>query len=126
MPRIPSRHFPLGLPENCTPLNMFIKLAFVFSLTALFFALSSLVSAHPGEEFSIDKVAKNANVRYAAADVNQHALDRCINEGHVQERRRQAMRRRMATFERLRIEQGVGDGKMTAKYYLYHRSSSQG
>ena len=69
------------------------------------------VVAHPGEKHELGEMLKEASIRHAVADVNQDLLGRCNNHAEAQERRERAMKRRLASFQRLRAERGISDGK---------------
>ena len=81
------------------------------SFTLLLAALGELALGHPGEKHDKRVALQEANMRHAFADVNFQALSKCGSASEVQERKERAMKRRLATFHRLRAERGITDGK---------------
>lgn len=73
--------------------------------------VTRLVSAHPEEVFDkrahLDEVTRH----HVVAEVNSRALQACAYQPKVKARREEAIARRAATFERLRQERGLADGK---------------
>jgi len=78
---------------------------------ALAATLTTLTSAHPGERLDVLEELAKARARHAVADINNDALSQCNDLDEVRERRERAMTRRLATFNRLRAERGIDNGK---------------
>lgn len=74
-------------------------------------SLAPLAAAHPGEKFNKRAHMEEMANAHAVADVNARALKACQSRPDVKERRERAVARRAATFERLRQERGLQDGK---------------
>jgi hypothetical protein len=70
-----------------------------------------LVLAHPEELYDkrahLDEITRH----HVVAEVNSRALQACADQPRVKARRAEAVARRAATFERLRQERGLADGK---------------
>ncbi|KAK5655380.1 hypothetical protein OQA88_5650 [Cercophora sp. LCS_1] len=76
------------------------------SLTiTLFFATGTL--AHPGETVDATEELAAARVRHTLADLQYEELSKCNDDAESRSRAEQAMKRRMATFTRLRKERGI-------------------
>lgn len=69
------------------------------------------VRAHPGEEFDKRARLEELTRHHVVAEVNSRALQACAAQPKVQARRKQAIARRAATFERLRQDAGLSEGK---------------
>lgn len=74
-------------------------------------SLAPLAAAHPGEKFNKRAHMEEMANAHAVADVNARALEACQSRPDVKERRERAVARRAATFERLRQERGLQDGR---------------
>lgn len=73
--------------------------------------MTKVVSAHPEELFDKRAHIEELTRHHVVAEVNSRALQACADEPSVKARREQAIARRAATFERLRQERGLADGK---------------
>lgn len=83
-------------------------------ISTVFAALAasmSLVSAHPEEKFDQRAHLEEMTRYHVVAEVNSPALQACSEQPKVKARREQAIARRAATFERLRQERSLTDGK---------------
>lgn len=69
------------------------------------------VRAHPGEKFDKRARLEELTRHHVVAEVNSRALQACAAQPKVQARRKQAIARRAATFERLRQDAGLSEGK---------------
>lgn len=87
---------------------MFPRTAFVALAASL---MTYLVSAHPEELFDKRAHLDEMTRHHVVAEVNSRALEACSNLPQVKARREQAIARRVATFERLRKERNLVDGK---------------
>lgn len=88
-----------------------LTLSGAIAILAIPAILTPLVLGHPGEKISVEDALWQADVRHAIADINTDALMRCDNQPHSRERKERAMARRMATFNKLRAQNGVSNGK---------------
>jgi protocatechuate 3,4-dioxygenase beta subunit len=89
-------------------------------LTVLLAALGGLVPAalaHPGEKHDRRALIREVQMRSTFADVTYEALSKCENAPEVQARKQRAMERRLETFQRLRAERGISNGKELEYYY---------
>lgn len=73
--------------------------------------MTKVVSAHPEELFDKRAHIEEMTRHHVVAEVNSRALQACADDPSVKARREQAIARRAATFERLRQERGLADGK---------------
>lgn len=69
------------------------------------------VLAHPGENFDKRARMEELTRHHVVAEVNSRALQACAAQPKVKIRRRAAIARRAATFERLRQEKDLADGQ---------------
>lgn len=73
--------------------------------------MTQVVSAHPEELFDKRAHLDEMTRHHVVAEVNSRALQACADQPRVKARREQAIARRVATFERLRHERGLANGK---------------
>lgn len=82
--------------------------------------MTHLVSAHPEELFDKRAHLEEMTRHHVVAEVNSRGLQACSDLPQVKARREQAIARRVATFERLRQERNLANGKSSA--YVLERS----
>lgn len=87
---------------------MFLRSVFAALAASL---MPRLVLAHPEELFDKRAHLEEMTRHHVVAEVNSRALEACSNLPQVKARREQAIARRVATFERLRKERNLVDGK---------------
>lgn len=87
---------------------MFLQTVFAALAASL---MTHLVSAHPEELFDKRAHLDEMTRHHVVAEVNSRALEACSNLPQVKARREQAIARRVATFERLRKERNLVNGK---------------
>lgn len=73
--------------------------------------MTQLVSAHPEELFDKRAHLEEVTRHHVVAEVNSRALQACADQPEVKARRERAIARRVATFERLRQERSLANGK---------------
>lgn len=73
--------------------------------------MTQVVSAHPEELFDKRAHLDEMTRHHVVAEVNSRALQACADQPRVKARRQQAIARRIATFERLRQERNLANGK---------------
>lgn len=76
--------------------------------------MTKMVSAHPEELFDKRAHLEEVTRHHVVAEVNSRALQACADLPRVKARRQQAIARRVATFERLRQERNLANGKLPA------------
>lgn len=74
-------------------------------------SLTPIVASHPGEKFDKRAHMEELANGHAVADVNSRALEACQSRPEVRARKERAIARRAATFDRLRQERDLSDGK---------------
>lgn len=89
------------------------------TFTLLLASLGQLALAHPGEK--VDKLIakREADMRHAWADINSQTLSKCESGPDVEARKERAMKRRFETFQKLRAERGISDGKSQSQLILH-------
>lgn len=100
-------------------------------LRSVFAALAAslmpgLVLAHPEELFDKRAHLEEMTRHHVVAEVNSRALEACSNLPRVKARREQAIARRVATFERLRKERNLADGKSKRKFIIGIQAADRG
>ena len=86
-----------------------VKSTFTVLLAAL--GLGLIAQAHPGEKHDRRAALLEANMRHTFADINFQVLNKCDAGSEIQARKERAMKRRLETFQKLRAERGISDGK---------------
>jgi hypothetical protein len=93
---------------------MLLKTTFTLLLAALG-ELAPMALAHPGEMLDKRIAIREANMRHTFADINSRALGKCDSGPDSIARKERAMKRRLETFQKLRAERGLSEGK---RHYL--------
>lgn len=73
--------------------------------------MTQMVSAHPEELFDKRAHLEEMTRHHVVAEVNSRALQACADQPRVKARRQEAIARRVATFERIRQERNLANGK---------------
>jgi hypothetical protein len=89
---------------------MLLKTTFTFLVAALS-GLAPRVLGHPGEKIDRRAALQEANIRHTFADLTFQTLSKCEAGPEIEARKERAMKRRLETFQKLRAERGIKDGK---------------
>ena len=87
--------------------------AAVWAAALVLTALAPAASGHPHEKVDKREAAREAHIRRHIENINLRALAACGNTKEIEARQQQAMERRLKTFQRLRRERKLEDGRHT-------------